>query len=193
MANATRLCEAKFGSLVLYEGDAFRVVAMHNVPPVFEEERRQNPLRHPGPEYILSRVVRTKQAVQDADVTRGQTSPGLAALAGARTVLAVPMLKQNELIGRSVSIVRRSGHSQTSNRRAGRHRHREHPPAERAARIAAAANRHRRRTQNHQPPVLETLIENATKLCAAEQGFIFRSDGELYHLAVDYNASAGGR
>jgi two-component system, NtrC family, sensor kinase len=43
------------------------------------------------------------------------------------------------------------------------------------------------------PPVLETLIENATKLCAAEQGFIFRSDGELYHLAVDYNASAGGR
>ena len=40
-------------------------------------------------------------------------------------------------------------------------------------------------------PVLETLIENATKLCAAEQGFIFRSDGELYHLAADYNAPAG--
>jgi signal transduction histidine kinase len=42
-------------------------------------------------------------------------------------------------------------------------------------------------------PVLETLIEKATRLCAAEQGFIFRSDGELYHLAVDYNASAGFR
>ena len=42
-------------------------------------------------------------------------------------------------------------------------------------------------------PVLETLIENATKLCAAEQGFIFRSDGELYHLAADYNAPAGFR
>jgi two-component system, NtrC family, sensor kinase len=42
-------------------------------------------------------------------------------------------------------------------------------------------------------PVLDTLIENATKLCAAEQGFIFRSDGELYHLAADYNASAGFR
>src|SRR6266511_1333601 len=41
--------------------------------------------------------------------------------------------------------------------------------------------------------VLETLIENATKLCAAEQGFIFRSDGELYHLAADYNAPAGFR
>jgi two-component system, NtrC family, sensor kinase len=42
-------------------------------------------------------------------------------------------------------------------------------------------------------PVLDTLIENATKLCAAEQGFIFRSDGDLYHLAADYNASAGFR
>jgi GAF domain-containing protein/anti-sigma regulatory factor (Ser/Thr protein kinase) len=42
-------------------------------------------------------------------------------------------------------------------------------------------------------PVLEALIKNATKLCAAEQGFIFRSDGELYHLAADYNAPAGFR
>jgi signal transduction histidine kinase/putative methionine-R-sulfoxide reductase with GAF domain len=37
-------------------------------------------------------------------------------------------------------------------------------------------------------PVLQTLIENATRLCGAQQGFIFRPDGGLYHLAVDYNA-----
>src|SRR5262249_17528257 len=42
-------------------------------------------------------------------------------------------------------------------------------------------------------PVLDTLIENATKLCAAEQGFIFRSDGEVYRLAADHNAPAGFR
>jgi GAF domain-containing protein len=42
-------------------------------------------------------------------------------------------------------------------------------------------------------PVLDTLIENATRLCAAEQGFIFRLDGELYRLAADYNAPAGFR
>ena len=41
--------------------------------------------------------------------------------------------------------------------------------------------------------VLDTLVENATKLCAAEQGFIFRSDGELYHLVADYSAPAGFR
>ncbi len=37
-------------------------------------------------------------------------------------------------------------------------------------------------------PVLQTLIENATRLCSAQQGFIFRAEGDLYHLAVDYNA-----
>jgi hypothetical protein len=40
-------------------------------------------------------------------------------------------------------------------------------------------------------PVLEALIENATKLCAAEQGFIFRSDGELYHLAAELQCACG--
>src|SRR4051794_3459128 len=55
LANAVRICQAKFGTLTLCEGDAFRIVAMHNVPPVFEDERRRNPVRHPGPEHILNR------------------------------------------------------------------------------------------------------------------------------------------
>src|SRR5262249_11507868 len=37
-------------------------------------------------------------------------------------------------------------------------------------------------------PVLDTLIESATRLCAAEQGFIFRWDGEVYYLVADHNA-----
>src|SRR5262249_32626007 len=44
LANATRICEAKFGSMYLSEGDAVRIVAMHNAPPSFAEERRRNPL-----------------------------------------------------------------------------------------------------------------------------------------------------
>src|SRR5262247_973261 len=47
LANATQLCEAKFGILYLYEGDAFRTVATHNVPQAFAEERRRG-LIHPG-------------------------------------------------------------------------------------------------------------------------------------------------
>ena len=39
LANATRLCDAKFGTLNLYDGDAFRIAAVYKVPPAFAEAR----------------------------------------------------------------------------------------------------------------------------------------------------------
>src|SRR5262249_21913107 len=61
LANATRICEAKFGSMYLSEGDAVRIAAMHNVPPSFVEERRRNPLIRPSPDTTLGRALATKQ------------------------------------------------------------------------------------------------------------------------------------
>jgi signal transduction histidine kinase len=100
LANATRICEARFGTLWLCEGDGLRLVSLHNAPPAFAEERRRNPLIRPGPGNILFRAVQTKQAVQVADVATEEGSTiVLAKLAGARTVLGVPLLKDNEEIG----------------------------------------------------------------------------------------------
>src|SRR5262249_41028510 len=65
LANATQLCEAKFGILYLYEGDAFRTVATHNVPQAFAEERRRG-LIHPGRGTSLEAVITTKQTGQVA-------------------------------------------------------------------------------------------------------------------------------
>src|SRR6516225_2287746 len=107
LANATRLCEAEFGTLVLYEGDACRHVADHGVPRAYAELRLCEPLFCPGPEHPLALVLKAKQVFQIADLSaepegvRGR----LADLASARTLLVVPMLKDNELIG-AISIFR---------------------------------------------------------------------------------------
>jgi hypothetical protein len=123
LANAVRICEAKFGTLYLREGDALRVVAMHGAPPSFAEERRRNPVIRPHPDTTLGRAVTKKQTVQIGDVQNepayvnapsGFTGAQLAKLAGARTVVAVPMLKRSELVASLSFTARRCAHSLTS-------------------------------------------------------------------------------
>ncbi|MFL6823206.1 MAG: response regulator [Xanthobacteraceae bacterium] len=112
LANATRLCEAKFGFLWLSEGDGFRAVALHGVPPALAEDYEREPVIHPGPQIPLSRLAETREVIQVADV---REDPGylkgyqpivrLADVGGARTLLLVPMLKENVLVG-AISIYR---------------------------------------------------------------------------------------
>ena len=107
LENAVRICAAKFGTLNLCGGDEFRIVAMYGVPPAVAKKLQVGP-RRSSPNSALGRAARTKQTVHIADVLteRGffETPPGfpgpqLSMLAGARTLVAVPMLKENELIG----------------------------------------------------------------------------------------------
>jgi signal transduction histidine kinase len=105
LANAVRICEAKFGTLYLREGDAFRAAALHNAPPAFAEFWQRGPHR-PGASTVLSRVLRTKEVVHISDITADQAyierDPlfiAAAELGGFRTVLAVPMLKEADVLG----------------------------------------------------------------------------------------------
>jgi hypothetical protein len=68
LVNATKLCEARFGILLLWEGDAFRTVALHNAPPAFAEHRRREPVIRPPPATSLGRLVATKQVDHIADM-----------------------------------------------------------------------------------------------------------------------------
>src|SRR6516225_890455 len=102
LANAVRICGAKFGVLFLCEGEhAARAVAMHGAPQPYVEERRRNPVLRATPGTILGRVLTSKHPVQVADVLNDARYSGalLPKLAGARTVLVVPMLKNEVLIG----------------------------------------------------------------------------------------------
>jgi GAF domain-containing protein len=111
LENAVRLCEAKFAMLFLLEEGQFRAVRMWNIPPAFSEFLAIHPIRI-DPKVPLGRVVATKQPVQVPDVLEDQSFvegyPGMvnvAELGGARTLLQVPMLKDDELVG-SIGIYR---------------------------------------------------------------------------------------
>jgi GAF domain-containing protein len=102
LANATHLCEAKLASLLLTEGDQFRRVSLHNAPPALVEHWRRTPLVRPHPESGLGQVLRTKRVTQVDDIRttqayldRDPNSVAGAELGGYRTVLLVPMLKDN--------------------------------------------------------------------------------------------------
>ena len=99
LENATRICEAKFGSLFRFDGKAFHLVAEVRTPPELAEAQRQLLRTGPTPGGLFDRAVRTKQVIHSADATK-DAAVGLAAkFGGARSTICVPMLKDDELIG----------------------------------------------------------------------------------------------
>jgi GAF domain-containing protein len=105
LSNAMRICEAKFGNLFLYEGGLFREVSHVNTPLGFEAFLQRGPVA-PTPGTGFARIVSTKQAAHIDDIRNLEAyvnrDPFVVAGAeggGIRTLLIVPMLKENELIG----------------------------------------------------------------------------------------------
>jgi GAF domain-containing protein len=106
LANAVRLCEAKFGGLYQCEGDGFRSVALLNLPPAFAELFRPELILHAGPRTALGRAAQTKQTVHILDLSaereyaeRDPLRVATVELGGGRTMLAVPMVRDDQLIG----------------------------------------------------------------------------------------------
>ena len=106
LENDTRICEAKFGVLWLAEGEGFRSVAMQGLPWAHVKERQREPAIRLAPEDPLSWIARTKEVVHIADLRKEEAYikgyPPLRAVVdagGGRTLLVVPMLKDNALVG----------------------------------------------------------------------------------------------
>jgi class 3 adenylate cyclase len=106
LAQAVRICDAKFGNLFLHKENTFRAVEMYGASPAYAEAWRQTPLLsvRDHPHFPLARLA--KQVVHIADFAAERTGTErdaryvtLIEAAGARTILLVPMLKDDELIG----------------------------------------------------------------------------------------------
>ncbi|HET9688977.1 MAG TPA: GAF domain-containing protein, partial [Pseudolabrys sp.] len=219
LRNATRLCGAEFSLLYLSEGDVFRTVSLYGVPPAFAEQRRLNPVLHPSPGTALGRVLATKQMAYIPDVMAEpayQNDPLRRAtflnLAGARTVVCVPMLKDNEVVG-AISIYRQEVRSFTEKQ------------IELLENFAAQAviaientrllNELRQRTNDlsealeqqtatsevlkvisssptNVQPVFDSIAENAVRLCDGQFSFVVRFDGKAMEFASCWGLSTEG-
>jgi signal transduction histidine kinase len=100
LENAVRICEAKFGTLFRFDGNMFHVAAQVGTPLELAEFQRRRGSFQPGPDTpFLLRVMRTKQVSHTADEAAEAVSGPSAKLGGARSLVGVPMLKDDELIG----------------------------------------------------------------------------------------------
>ena len=111
LESATRVCGANFGTMNLWDGEKYNLVAHHNIPPEFSAYRQRTPIvPHPG--TALETIAQTHRVVQVEDVRNSPAYKagvpnivGMADIANARTMLTVPMLKDDELLG-SITIIR---------------------------------------------------------------------------------------
>jgi signal transduction histidine kinase len=106
LAKASQLCDAEFGNIYRWDGEALHLVAWHNTPSAFAEFRKSGPF-HPSATSLIGRMVKTKTVTHVVDARDNpdyveRRDPSLVAaieLGGVRTYLAIPMLKEGSLIG----------------------------------------------------------------------------------------------
>ena len=115
LENATRLCEAQFGLLFRYDGRLFNTLAARNAPAVLLEFMEQRGAFLPPAGTVLHDLLVTRDVVHRADASAAQTQSGPVRLSGAKSFLAVPMFKNEALVG-AISIYRQDPpvHRQTN-------------------------------------------------------------------------------
>jgi signal transduction histidine kinase/DNA-binding FrmR family transcriptional regulator len=211
LANAVRICEAKFGFMNRYDGNTWKVAAVHGAVPAYTEYLQQQGYKRPGRETVVARIARTNQTVHIADLvaSRGyvERDPVVVAaveIGGVRTMLGVPMLKEDKLIG-AILLYRQEVRPFTDKQ------------IELVTNFANQAviaienarllNELRQRTEDlgesleqqtatskvlsvissspgELQPVFDTMLENAVRICEASFGALLRFEGGAWRSAA---------
>ena len=202
LEKAVRICDATFGTIYRWDGEALHLVATHDTPPAFAEAPKQS---LPSTNRIVSSILKTKTPVHISDAAALQGSidrSDLAAvqsveLGGVRTFLAVPMLKEGELMGsftvyrqevrpftdKQVGLVKNfAAQAVIAIENARLLNELRHSLEQQTAtsEVLGVISRSRFELQ----PVLQSVVDTAARLCRAKTSGIFRLEGGHYRLAA---------
>jgi GAF domain-containing protein len=209
LANAVRVCDANNGAINRWDGEVLHLIATHNMPLAYTELRRQT-LYRPDQYSASARMLATKASVHIVDLaadksyaSRNPATVAAVETAGVRTILAVPMLKENELIG-SLTVGRHEVRPFTDkqvellenfaakaaiaieNARLVRELRETVQQQSAVAKVLHAITR----SSGDLALVFDTVLESARSLCDAEFGNIYRWDGEALHIIASQNTPA---
>jgi two-component system, NtrC family, sensor kinase len=220
LGRALRICDAKFGHILLYDGERFHAVHLHDVPPSYRAFwDRHGPIR-PGPNTGLGRLARTREVVHIADLKADSPYTERQPLrvvtvdeAGARSFLAAPMLKEDEVVG-AIIIYRQEVRPFTEKQiELVKTFAAQAVIAIENTRLFEEVQAHTRDLQESLQQqtatadvlkvisrslvdletVLETLVETVARLCRADQVYMFHLRHDLWHLVAAWGLSAEAR
>ena len=213
LENAVRICDATFGNIYRWDGDALYLVASHNTPPAYAEERRRVPFRA-DQKTGLGRMIGTKTVVHVTDI-RAETpyierrpyAIAAVELGGVRTFLAVPMLKDNELIGafvvsrkevrpfidKQIALVTNFADQAViaieNTRLLNELRKRTTDLTESLEQQTATSEVLQviSSSPGDLQPVFATILENAIRICDATFGNVYRQEADVFCLVASHN------
>src|SRR5450631_1227565 len=210
LENATRLCEASYGAMWLCEGDGFRSAALYGaLPAAWQQQWRTKASFRVHPDAPAFRAIKTRKPVHVVDLSQTaayrEGEPLVVSgvdVAGIRTMLTLPMFKDDEAIG-AISIFRMEVRpfSDKQIELVSNFAAQAVIAIENARLLSELRESLQQQTATSDvlkvisrstfdlPAVLNTLVESATRLCAANRGVVFQRDGDLFRFGSSYGFS----